>query len=175
MITEQHSLFFFPPPSLTMPAVALKGKVEYGVFGDAGVGVYANDDVEAEETVCAVPVRLCLSYPVAYEWAKPFLWFEPESKVHKGDCRTQRLSLLTATAVLIYLLFMNERFFNPNSFWKPFFGSPYATTTFANLMLLDALPDEYPLPLFWGEKALALLKGTPMRGSRPPPLLASLA
>lgn len=89
------------------------------------------------------------------------------------DGSAQSTPLNRYVAILIYLLFVNERFHNPKSFWKPYFGArsdlrlrsrvllrPYAGT---KLDEPDALPDEYTLPLFWSEKTLTLLNGTPMR------------
>lgn len=151
-------------------ASALKGKASYGVSGDAGVGVYASEDIEDEETVCAVPARLCLSYPVAYEWVKQFLWFEPDSKVHKGMISVlKRAILIFIIAMCLYLLFMNEKYNNPTSFWKPMFGMFFDDLQYNSQkkkkMCADALPDEYSIPLFWSDKALALLNGTPMRGT----------
>lgn len=154
--------------------------MEYGIFGDAGVGVYANDDVEEEETVCAVPARICLSYPVAYEWIKGFLWFEPESKVHKGALSwhvSAQSTPLTRHSHADLLALCQRTLPQPQVLLEAVlwcaFGSPTAISYLVPNVDVDALPDEYTLPLFWSEKTLTLLNGTPMRCAFP--TLASLS
>lgn len=107
--------------------LAMKGKVAYGISEETGVGAFASDDIEEEETVCAVPVRLCISYSVAYNWLKNYLWFTPDTNIHKGTCSTSCNAVREAhhlfAAMCIYLLLTNERFNNPDSFWKPYIGA----------------------------------------------------
>lgn len=121
------------------------------------LGGHLTTDLEAEQDIISIPLKLCINYKVALEtqfgkqflqfWENGFgaLWNEERQLLDVDHSATEGVDSFGFESVLFYLFLLREKH-SKTSFWRPY---------------LDLLPNEFPtIPLFYNEKELDELKGT---------------
>ncbi|KAI8824469.1 uncharacterized protein EV422DRAFT_565158 [Fimicolochytrium jonesii] len=111
----------------------------------ASRGVYASDTITTKEVITSIPYSLVLSETVAR--SSPFgAKLHSYLQQHASDITHNGKDPYAPGLILVSAFLVYEMYENAGSFWKPY---------------LEALPEEYSLPLSWPESEVAqLLKGT---------------
>lgn len=109
-------------------------KIEFFIFEKEGRGLIAKEDIEPEEDMCILPLKMLITeYTVR------------ESEIGKLIIQSNILSFIKEPWPFIYIFMIHEKFKKSESFWYPYF---------------EILPEKILTPLSFSNDLLEELKGS---------------